>query len=196
MHGNIVPVAPETSANDYLDIDAAVERISRLENRKLTTIYRDTADAAWRTLCRLAPSAARILTGDGLVRKPDPVQFEGFADKSWKFASILRYPPNDEGVPGEIECSPSYNLLDEHGRVIRGAQLVFLESEIDTAFWATMEPKTKPQAAAKWLREKYGAHRPALTVDEILRAIKDDRGAPMKNIGKRTLEAAIALAWQ
>jgi hypothetical protein len=143
MHGNIVPAAPETSAHDYLDIDAAVERIAKRDNPKLTIVYRDTAAAAWRTLCKLAPAATRILTGDGLLRKPDPVQLEGFADKYWKFASILRYPPNDEGVPGEIECFPSYNLLDEHGHVHRGARLVFRKSEIEAALLLAIKPRKR-----------------------------------------------------
>lgn len=131
----------KTLPTGYIDLDTAIYRIARRENHKLTTVYRDEADAAWRTLCKIAPSAALILTGDGLVRKPGLVQFEGFADKYWKFASVLRYPPNDNWrLTGEIERYPSYEVLDEHGVKHYGARLVFHESEIDAAWWESMEP--------------------------------------------------------
>jgi hypothetical protein len=82
-----------------------------------------------------------MLSVDGFIQKVDRTQFVGFADEYWKFASVLRYPPNGEGVPQEVnEHCPSHDLLDESGRLHRGARLVFLESEIETAFGMAAEP--------------------------------------------------------
>jgi hypothetical protein len=53
-----------------ISLDEAVELIARHEHPKLTIIYRDAAFSAWDKLCKIAPIAARILTGDGLLRKP------------------------------------------------------------------------------------------------------------------------------
>jgi hypothetical protein len=70
-----------------------IARNARNGNLYPTIVYRDEAVVAWRKLCGFAPIAARTMTGDGFLRKPDPVQFEGFADKYCKFASVLRYRP-------------------------------------------------------------------------------------------------------
>jgi hypothetical protein len=196
MHDNIVSAAPETSANpppDYLDIDAAVELIARRANPKLTIVYRGEADAAWRTLCKIAPVVARIITGEGLYEKPAPAQFEGFAGKYWKFASVLRYPPNDVRVPEEIEeINPSYAIRDESGRVHRDARLVFLKGEIDSAWWAIMEPKNQVEVIAKWLRGKYRS-RKAAKRGEMLRSFIADGGHG--SASPRSMDRARAMAW-
>ena len=196
MHDNIVSTAPETSANPphgYLDIDAAVELIARRANPKLTIVYRDEADAAWRQLCKIAPVVARIITGDGLYEKPTPTQFEGFADKYWKFASILRYPPNDNWrLTGEIERYPSPDLFDESGRVHRDARLVFLKGEIDSAWWATMEPKNPVEVIAKWLRGNYRS-RKAAKREEMLRSFIAAGGHG--SASPRSMDRARAKAW-
>jgi hypothetical protein len=128
-----------------ISLDEAVELIARHEHPKLTIIYRDAAFSAWDKLCKIAPIAARILTGDGLLRKPGAAQFDGFVGKYWKFASTpIQYPPHDDTrVPRELELNPfpSYDLLDEHGVTHHDARLVFLESEIDAALGSSGKGK-------------------------------------------------------
>jgi hypothetical protein len=145
-----VSAVTETLPTGYIGLDAAVERIARRENPGLMVfVYRDEAFSAWDKLCKIAPIAARIMTGDGLLRKPDPVQFEGFAGKYWKFASTaIQYRPDDDTrVPGELELNPcpSYELLDEHGATHRGARLVFLESEIEASSRAGAPPEASAE---------------------------------------------------
>jgi hypothetical protein len=141
----------KTLPQGYIDIDTAVEQMARRENPNLTTVYRDEADAAWRTLCKLAPAAARIMTGDGLLRKPAPVQFDGFADRYWKFASILRGTWPGDDAPCELEVCPpgesrTHALLDERGQWHGDARLVFLESGIGTApETSAPKPRARPQ---------------------------------------------------
>jgi hypothetical protein len=129
-----------------ISLDTAVELIARHArhgNLYPTIVYRNEADAAWRKLCALSEDHVRplMLTSDGVIQKVDRTQFFGFADKYWKFASVLRYPPNGEDVQQEVnEHCPSHDLLDESGRLHRGARLVFLESEIEMAFDAAADP--------------------------------------------------------
>jgi hypothetical protein len=124
-----------TLPSGLLSLDTAVELIARTRNLYPTIVYRDEADAAWRKLCALSKDHVRplLLTADELIQKADRTQFLGFADKYWKFASVLRYTPNGEGVPQEVNVHcPSHDILDETGRLHRGARFVFLESEIKT----------------------------------------------------------------
>jgi hypothetical protein len=144
-----------TLPSGVISLDTAVERIARTArngNLYPTILYRDEADAAWRKLCALPEDHVRplMLTAEGFIQKVDRTQFFGFADKYWKFASVLRYPPNGEGVPQEVnEHCPSHDLLDESGRLHRGARLVFRESEINAALGEASEPTGDNPAPGK-----------------------------------------------
>jgi hypothetical protein len=101
-----------------LNAAVAVEQAKRAEGERVAiqaVRERLTPPDEW--LSRLLAT-----TSDGFHRKPDPTQFEGFADKYWKFASVLRFPPNDVGVPEEQPLHPSYNLFDEWGYTHRSRQ--------------------------------------------------------------------------
>jgi hypothetical protein len=143
-----------TLPSGVISLDAAVEQIARnARNGNLypTIVYRDEAVAAWRKLCKLSEDRVRplMLTADGFVQPVDRTQFLKFKDEYWKFASVLRYPPNSDGVQEVNKHCPSHDLLDETGRLHRGARLVFLESEIETAFGMAADPTamSKPSPA-------------------------------------------------
>jgi len=119
-----------------ISLDDAVERTARHEHPELNVVYRVEGGEAWRKLCGFAEKGrggARMVTKSGFVMTVYRAQFIGFKDRYWKFASVLRYPPNDKGVPEEIERFPSYDLLDESLNPHRNASLVFLESELEVA---------------------------------------------------------------
>src|ERR1700730_4972703 len=119
-----------------ISLDDAVERTARHERPELNVVYRVEGGEAWRKLCGFAEKGrggARMVTKSGFVMTVYRAQFVGFKDRYWKFASVLRYPPNDKGVPEEIERFPSYDLLDESLNPHRNASLVFLESELEVA---------------------------------------------------------------
>jgi hypothetical protein len=193
-----------------LSATEAIDRLVRFKD------YRWTKQEAWRAICegiRKGTLPAYVLYG-GRSYDADRAQFASLRDLDPMFDLNFRqfasttlesvdasYFPRNAIIPGfsSLKLQPAFDMpRTSH---VNGL-LFFLESDIDAAWcdidaawWESMVPKTKPEAFAKWLRGKYGAHRPVLTVDEILGVIKDEGVAPV-NIGKRTLEAAIALAWK
>jgi hypothetical protein len=136
----------DTLTTSMISLDAAVERIARnARNGNLypTIVYRDEADVTWRKLCALIPEERvrpLMLTADGFVQKADITQFAGFADKYFRFATILRYPPSDGSIPQVLEREPSYDLLDERGQLHRSATLIFSESELERELAPVSEP--------------------------------------------------------
>lgn len=181
-----------------LSIPEAVKRLVRFKN------YEWTSQEAWRAICEgilkgIIP--AYVLNG-GQSHEADRAQFAALGDQEPMMLSFRHFAsttlesphafffPRNAIISGMIGISP---LAVTQCRPVYGL-LFFLESDFDAAWWKSMEPRNLVEAAAKWLREKYGAHRPALRVDEILRVVKKD--GSLGDVRKRTLEAAIALAWQ
>jgi hypothetical protein len=131
----------KTLPTGYIDLDDAVEMIVRHKYPGPGVILRDDGEEAFRELCKLVLDKRvhpRGQTLDGKTFKAGRDQFIDLQERYIFMAAALRYPAGVEGLG--IEDPPSYELSDADGNRYRHARLVFLKSEIETAFGMAAEP--------------------------------------------------------
>jgi hypothetical protein len=148
MHGNIVPVALETSARDYLDLDDAVEMMVRHKYPGPGVILRDDGEEAFRELCKLVLSGQVHPRGrhqDGTTFPAGADQFHDMAARYFRYAAYTRQlapePPSDPppGAVGwatkyrfvKIEGPGSYKVRDSRGVMHPDCNLLFPKAEVE-----------------------------------------------------------------
>jgi hypothetical protein len=162
---------------------------------------------AWRAICGgilKVTIPAYVLDSAGQSHEADRAQFAALGDQDLMMLDFRQFAsttlesldascfPRKASIPGMPRILPP--VFDVQARRVYG-RLFFLKGDFDAAWWESMEPKTNPEAIAKWLRKNYGAHRPALLVEEILRAIRGEHWQTHPRSGASP-SVALALAWR
>ena len=158
------------------------------------TIWSVLQQVAWREILRGIRKGIffpYVLNSSGQSHEADRAQFAALgnefpiSDLAFRqFASTTVESYNVSGFPRMTQILPP----DITVRHVSG-HLFFLESDFEAAWWESMEPKTRTEAIAKWLRRN--PQTKGLPVTTAMAAMKPELGI----VPERTLTRAKKMAW-
>jgi hypothetical protein len=132
-----------------------------------------------------------VMDSAGQSHEADRAQFAALGDQgpisdlaSRQFASTTLESLDVSGFPRMTMILP----ITVRSRHVSGL-LFFLKSDFDAAWWESMEPKTKTEAIAKWLRRNPQTR--GLPAKALKAAMQPDLGI----VHARTLTRAKKMAW-